>query len=367
MGRRGRTRRRARRRARRGTLCRRRLGRCCTATANPRQHALDPRVQPAATARFERDQRARIAPGTVQQSPQGQVKQHAEICLREVAAGNPQQVHGGLVGTEDFAIGRHREHRLAHTADRIRAQVQTDQDLARELGFEQIALQQLNAHPHQTHGVFLVGAIVAGDVEHADDLALRIEHRRRATGEEAVLVEEVFAPEDFGWRTLDQRGTDGVGPALALAPRGARRQRDLLGPGQELGIAHAMQHHARSVGQHHHVAGVAHLFVQGLDDSQPVREQAVIALTQLLQRRPADQRLRRVGILRLQPGLTTTLPGAQHTLAEQIHGRVVALEEQFSGTRNLFPSQGIIQLPHVSSLVPVPRKMQRAGQPVISV
>ena len=43
---------------------------------------------------------------------------------------------------------------------------------------KQLILDHLRRHAHQGHRVLVVAALIAGDIEHADDFALVIENRR---------------------------------------------------------------------------------------------------------------------------------------------------------------------------------------------
>ena len=64
----------------------------------------------------------------------------------------------------------------------------------------------------------LEAAVVAGNVEYADEAAVRAENRAGAAGQETIAAQEVLRAEDGDGVFFGQRRTDGVGTALDLVP-----------------------------------------------------------------------------------------------------------------------------------------------------
>src|SRR5690606_37966663 len=59
---------------------------------------------------------------------------------------------------------------------------------------------------------------LTSQVEYTFDDTLRVADRHGRTGEDAEAVEEMFAIADHGRSALDQRGAQGIGTPLRLAP-----------------------------------------------------------------------------------------------------------------------------------------------------
>ena len=183
--------------------------------------------------------------------------------------------------------------------------------MARMLALEQAAFDQAHPHAREPERMGLVAAVVARDVERAEQLAAPVEDRRRAAGEHAVAVEVVLGAEHLDRRTLDQGGADRVGAALAFAPVRARLQRDAVGAVDEGGVADAVQDHPAGVGEQHHAARGTDLFVQVLHDATGVREQGRAALARHHQVAPRGAG-RAHALAHVQSQALAARPGAQH-------------------------------------------------------
>ncbi len=110
--------------------------------------------------------------------------------------------------------------------------------------------------------VALVTAVVAGDVEYAGHIAARIEHRSGGTRQEMILADKVVPGVDHHRFALDDRGTDGVGALLLLGPGNTGLERDVLGLGNEIRIAHRMQDEAVPAAEEHYAARAGELVVE---------------------------------------------------------------------------------------------------------
>jgi len=210
--------------------------------------------------------------------------------------------------------------------------MEADAQVARVAGVEQPVLDHLCRRPHQPEGVRVVLAFVAGDVEHAEQLAVGRDQRRRGAGQEAVAFQEVLAAMHHQRPGFGQRGADRVGAAVPLVPGGAGRQGDALGPAQEVGIAERLEQHALLVGQRHHAARLARLRVQVLHHRARVGDQIVTQLPRACQLgvvEPAGIRQAAVGS---EAGIDAAPPGAGQQGADQVAERqFAALEHQVAG------------------------------------
>jgi hypothetical protein len=72
----------------------------------------------------------------------------------------------------------------------------------------------------------MLGAGIAGDIEHADEMAVGIVDRRRVAGQDAVGGAVVFAAAHFHRAAFDDGGADRIGADLRFVPAGARHQCD---------------------------------------------------------------------------------------------------------------------------------------------
>ena len=126
----------------------------------------------------------------------------------------------------------------------------------------------------QGQRVTVVAAVVAGDVEHAQHPAARIDDRRGGAGQEAVALQVVLArvhdarraPRRVPCRWHWCRATARSSSRRGAAPRDAARSTK---PGSPSDV----QQHALRVGQDDHAVGVADLLEQELHHRPRVRDQ----------------------------------------------------------------------------------------------
>lgn len=104
----------------------------------------------------------------------------------------------------------------------------------------------------------------------------------------------MFAAVDLHRRAQRQRGADGVGALVALAPGHARQQRHLLRLAQKSGAAGGVEDHAGGIAEQHDAAPVADLLVQAVQFRLSQAQQQAIGLAQGAQRRAVQAVLRRL-------------------------------------------------------------------------
>ena len=175
-------------------------------------------------------------------------------------------------------MGRKSHLHVERAAQIVGLRVNVEYHVAAITVLEHLPLDHAHRHLHQRDGMTLVAAVVAGDVEHSGYVAARIEHRRRGTSEEMVLADEVVRGVDHHRFAFDDRGTDGVGALLLLGPGHAGLERDVLGPGNEIRIAHRMQDEALVAAQEHYAARSGELVVEIFHHgSREIDQAAVLA------------------------------------------------------------------------------------------
>ena len=120
--------------------------------------------------------------------------------------------------------------------------------------------------------------MVAGDVEHAEDVAARVEDRRGRAGEKVIGVEEVLVGVHERGHLVDERGADRVGALVRFGPDDARRSATFDARVEEVVVADRVQDRAGGIGQHDHAVRVDDLLVQQFHHRRGMDEQALIAL-----------------------------------------------------------------------------------------
>ena len=155
---------------------------------------------------------------------------------------------------------------------------------------EHLVLDHLRRHAHQGQGVAVVAAFVAGDVERADHLAMRIEDRRAGAGQDLVGIQVMVRPMNHHRLLLGQRGADRVGAFAALGPADAGHERDARGLLEEIAVAERMQDQAFLVGQQHHAVGVGDLLVQRLHHRRGMLVEEAVLLERGVELGPGCQR-----------------------------------------------------------------------------
>ncbi len=106
---------------------------------------------------------------------------------------------------------------------------------------EPVVLDHLCGHAHHGQRVRMVGAVVAGHVEHTHHLAGVVEDRRGRAGQEMVGADEVFVAVHERGGFVEQRGAHGIGALGRLGPVHAGGQRNLLRLFHEAVVADAVQ------------------------------------------------------------------------------------------------------------------------------
>jgi len=171
-------------------------------------------------------------------------------------------------------------------------------DRMTERGGKQLVFDHLRRHAHQRHRVPVIAAMVAGDIEHAEQTTLVVEDRRGRTGEEVVCIEIMLAAVHQCRHLFRERGADCVRALAALGPVGARLDRHLFRLFQKIIVAARMQHHAVGVGEKDDAVRVFDLFVQRIHDRQREVAQPAVLLQQQIQiAAPGMAEVRQVGLM----------------------------------------------------------------------
>ena len=130
----------------------------------------------------------------------------AELELRAAIRGQKAAVAGE--GSDAFHQG----------TEKFRAAMKCDlQGFAERVG-KQMILDHLHGHFCERHGVLVIAAMVARDVEHADEIAVRIENRHAGAGQEPVGGEIVLLAVHDGCAALGERCADCIGALPVFRP-----------------------------------------------------------------------------------------------------------------------------------------------------
>ncbi|MNV58715.1 hypothetical protein D3C71_1511020 [compost metagenome] len=197
----------------------------------------------------------------------------------------PRQCHA--VGTHDPAVGRHGHDALGHAANALGRAVQMQADVAFAGGGQQAVFDHARCGADQAQRVGVAVAVVARDVEDAQQLARGRQDGRGRAGEKAVALQVVLAAMHLHRASLGQGRADGVGAPVGLVPGGTAGQRHALGLVHKVGVAQRVHEHAAPVGQHHHTLAVSHLLEQVFHHRTRMREQLGVAGQHLAQRAAA--------------------------------------------------------------------------------
>jgi len=224
------------------------------------------------------------------------VDQRAELGLEnqcEVAAQRIDRANSeypAALGIEclNLAVGGDGGHPLLQAAQILRLFVEADQDVLGMGRLEQPLFDHRRRQAGEAQGVALLGAVIAGNVEHAEQAAIGAEDRAGAAGQEGVVLHEMLGAEHRDRLFLGQRGADGVGAAQVFVPRGAGGEHHPVGAADEIGIADGFQQQAAGVGQDHHAAGFANLLVDVFHHRPAQRQQCPVAFLFGFQRQPVD-------------------------------------------------------------------------------
>ena len=160
----------------------------------------------------------RVVAQPVDQCREIALEDHREIAAYCIDLADAQQLRAKAAHRQYLPVRRYRSEPFIRTAEEVRAAVEADEDVAGVHRLEQALLEQCRGHPDQPQRVPLEAAVVAGNVEHADEAAVRAENRAGAAGQETIAAQEVLRAEDGDGVLFGQRRTDGVGPALDFIP-----------------------------------------------------------------------------------------------------------------------------------------------------
>jgi hypothetical protein len=105
----------------------------------------------------------------------------------------------------------------------------------------------------------VLAALIARDVEHATQAAIRGHHRGGRAGQEAVAIQIMLGAVDHHRGLFGQGGANGVGATVLFQPECARAQGHPLGALQKIRITLGVQQHALRVREDDHAARIAHL------------------------------------------------------------------------------------------------------------
>ena len=292
----------------------------------------------------------RVMAQAVDERGQVALENHREIAAHGIDRANAEEFGAIAVDGQHLSIRTHGGHALLGAAQVIGTAVKADQDVAAMRRFEQALFHDGRRQAGQAQRVALVAAVVAGNVEHADQPAIRPEDRTGAAGQEAVVFEEVLAAEHGDRHFFAQGGADGVGAAQVLVPRGAGRQGNAISPADEIGIADGFQQQAVGVGQDDHAARVANLLENMLHDRPALLEQVAVALLFRFQGHAIHRLQARGGAVFAQPEAPAALPGADDQRVEQaFRGRALGKEQLPGLLQPLAVGLDALNLSHVSS------------------
>ncbi len=217
---------------------------------------------------------------------------HAEHVVDALAAQRHEQFAEHLHGAPAGADGAPRRVQCNHgfteraQADRLCVEVQA-RAVAEAVG-KPLALDQPRCHAGQRERMRVVGAAIAGDVDHAKQRTLVIEDRCGRAGQKLHRAQEVFLAMDKGGALGHQRRADRVGALAGFSPLRAWSERYALRAFKKTAVAHGMQDHAAGIAEHDHALRMRELLKHHFHDRLGLSHQARMACAQLLQLRRAE-------------------------------------------------------------------------------
>src|SRR5574343_668386 len=220
----------------------------------------------------------RIGPEAIDQGRQRAFENDREIAANCINLPDAENFQAGWVDCQNLAVRGNGSHAFLWASEVIGAPLEADKNLAGMSRFEKALFDNERGKANQTQCVPLLAAVIAGDVENADQSSVRPDDRAGATGQETVVFEEMFATENGNRRFFRERGTDGVGAAQGFVPRCARRQRNAVGATDEIRVANCFEQQAVGVGQNDHAPRFADLVVDVLQNRTTLREQEMAAI-----------------------------------------------------------------------------------------
>jgi hypothetical protein len=258
----------------------------------------------------------------VDQHRQRHAEQAGDAGHAQGRAADAQLVQRTPVGAEEAAVAAEREDAFHQRADELGPRMEVQAQRVAEVIGEPVVLDHARRHLHQPHRVVVVRALVAGDVEHAQHVAARVEDRRGGAGQEAVLAHEMLVGMHERRLLGDQRGADRVRALAGLGPVRAGRQRHLRRAAQEVVVPDRVQHRALRIGQHDHAFGGQDLLEQHLHHRRGVFVEAAVALAgdgqvgadhaRMVRAVDARQPEGRAALVRLHDGVEVAAAGGRH-------------------------------------------------------
>ncbi len=200
---------------------------------------------------------------------------------------------------------------------------------------EQAVFDHAGGRSHQRKGVRVLPPVVAGDVDHAAQPALRGQHRRSGASEEAVACQVVFGAVDDDGAFFGQGRADGVGAAVVFVPERAGPQRDAFGTGGEIDVAQGVEQQAVVVGQHHDVAAVTDLVEHEAHDRTSVGQQVVLAGQGMAQVGGCAQWGFTGHIDRAEARMAAAQPGLPQGVVHQPWGHVASVHQAAAGLQEV--------------------------------
>jgi hypothetical protein len=221
---------------------------------------------------------------------------------------------------EHAAVAVERQQPGAQRAEELRARMDREHQVFAHLVGEQAVLHLRGGHLHQRLRVVLARLEVRRRVEHADDLALRVAHRRRAARDVAQPEEVVLEPAHRGGAAGAQRGAGAVGAADGLAPVAAHDDARARAAHLEAVVGEEVEDHALGIGEREQEVGAGDLLRQRLELGlrepphdggafAPARE--LVGLDHLQRRRPGE----------VEAGLEAAGPAVEDVAGRQAVGR----------------------------------------------
>ncbi len=218
------------------------------------------------------------------------------------------------------AVAVERQQARAERAQELRARVDRQHQVVAHLVGEQPVLHLRGGHLHQRLRVMLARLEVRRGVEHADDLALRVAHRRRAARDVAQSEEIVLQPAHRGGTPAEQCGAGAVGAADALAPVAAHDDAGARAAHLEAVVGEQVEDDAVGIGEREQEVRARDLLRQRLQLGlrEPPHDGGALAAPRELVRLDDVQR-RRAG--EVQPGFEATRPAVEDLAGRHAVGR----------------------------------------------
>ena len=191
----------------------------------------------------------------------------------------------------------------------MRVQVQPDMALAS--GGDEAVFDHPGGGVDQAQRMRVAAALVAGNIEDAEQFTVGRNNGRGRAGEKAVALQIVLAAMHDHRCLLGQGRADGIGAAPGLGPMGAWAQRHALGTAGHVTVTQGAQQHALGVGQDQQAGCAGHLLGHVVQHRLGVRHQRILPLHGTRQLSGRCMRRTQAPALRCQAGLGTALSAAR--------------------------------------------------------